>query len=454
MAVVVCSKCYSALHDEKEEQYCPMCGQELVQESTHQILEDQNFYPLLLYIDINKYLRLKENRLCKIYFHNFEWKEIENVKIKMSSPILMIKESAETVRRVGRGFSEKPAMKINILPEYSGDIVLQFTVEYTDARGNRRFYRGDTEFSIEKSEETTQHAEVKFDFTGAKVMGVDLSELIKIDTDKTNQQTVQTEICRIPIPLELEEFEPPVKPRQYIAPQGKATVSPVVFLETGYDTIAVVLKDTCIFGRSPHHAEIEIPVFLPGTQKRDAVKVEKISRCHFQIKYTKPINFHILDLSTHGTYVNDEKIRKANPHRLKNNDCIQLVKEQNSWMQSFTYREFISQQTGEITAARLHPHMPGSPRLIVFLFQEATLGSTEDDVIYLPLSGIKKEHARLLREDEKVWIEPISGDVMVNNRSVGCNEIMQITDNCEIVLAGNKIKITPKQTRFWKGIEI
>jgi pSer/pThr/pTyr-binding forkhead associated (FHA) protein len=231
-----------------------------------------------------------------------------------------------------------------------------------------------------------------------------------------------------------------------------AALSPLLFLEAGFDIIALVLKAECSFGRQMQNADIEIPILDPKTKQRARDKVEKISRCHFHIKYTDK-KVYIVDSSSHGTYVNGTRILKSGHHPLQNNDRIQLVKEHDTWAISYTYREFKSALTGTINAIRLQQLLHVSPRAIILLIQEATIGSTEEDIIYFPLPGVKPEHARLLRKDNQLWIEPLHGAVMVNNHPVDKNEFRQLSNGCEINLAGQIIKINPQQTRFWKTME-
>ncbi|MFB3895013.1 MAG: FHA domain-containing protein [bacterium] len=248
----------------------------------------------------------------------------------------------------------------------------------------------------------------------------------------------------------VKAVQQPEKQWTYLPVQS--ALAPILFFELGYDSIAVVFKEDCSCGRQMQSADIEIPIIDPKTRRRDRDKVEKISRCHFQIKLSNR-QVYLVDTSSHGTYVNETRIQRLSNHLLKQNDRIQMIKESDSWAIEYSYREFILPQTGSLTAIRIQQMMNASPRAIIFLLQEATIGSSEDDIISFSMPGIKPGHARVLRHDNKLWIESLQGKVGVNGHSLDKNELWQIGNGCEINLASQIIKLNPQQTRFWKTLE-
>jgi hypothetical protein len=207
LAIEVCDKCLSAVKPEGKAARCDMCGSEL---ATHAITDERVFLPLLPYMDIKRKLKLGRNSLCKLYFHNRDADEIQNVEVKIESKILCEGWSG-LVRNVSRGIDKEPAVKTDICPKASGETALRLTLKYTDARGAVRVYSGDAEIEIVEPEGKAQAAHVTVQMTNPTFRGighVEFSKMIELQNANVGPEPAPDDVCRILIPLRLEDYTP------------------------------------------------------------------------------------------------------------------------------------------------------------------------------------------------------------------------------------------------------
>lgn len=204
MLLQICNQCKSLAADPGLA-FCDYCGQSL----TRQALEERDFVPLLLVAGIRPDLYLGRNAACRLFFRNFDLGEVGDLKLRLESRTA--REAWEkTLPPIPRGMTPEQVAVAEFMPREAGDMVLVFTLNFTDCRGARRRYEGELTMNIQDPGSGSQQAHITFNVTGSKLMGNDLSDLVRMQGASREELGSQGPegFRRIPIPLHLVAFTP------------------------------------------------------------------------------------------------------------------------------------------------------------------------------------------------------------------------------------------------------
>lgn len=204
MKLPICTHCKTFATDPAIP-FCDYCGEPL----KCQELEEEAFTPLLLIAGIRDNLTLNHNTACRLFFRNFDAGSIRDLTVQLKSRTAR-EAWEERLPTIARGMDTDYIGVAEFLPAAAGDIVLVFILSFTDCRGARRRYQGELTMSIADPAGNSQQAHITFNVTNSKMMGNDLSDLIRIhgaERGDSNPPTVDG-FRRIPIALRLTEFAP------------------------------------------------------------------------------------------------------------------------------------------------------------------------------------------------------------------------------------------------------
>ncbi len=184
-----------------------------------------------------------------------------------------------------------------------------------------------------------------------------------------------------------------------------------------------------ILGRSKEYAQFVID---------DA----RISRRHCLLSLENN-NLYIQDLgSANGTYVNAQKIEPNIRVRVTPEDSIQLTRAGLVRIKLSAYEEHF--ETGE--------------RKIYIDRDLLTIGRTEDNDIVIPLPTISRHHARITREDDKVFIEDLNSTngTFVDGKKITDKALL--TPGVQISLGSYNLKLETRNkltgTSFYSSLEL
>lgn len=204
MSLQICSHCKSLARDPGLA-VCDYCGETLV----CQQLEEPDFVPLLLVAGIRQDLMLNHNTACRLFFRNFDGGPIRGLSVRIESRTAR-EPWEETLPPIARGMNTDHAGMAEFLPREPGDLVLKFILAFSDCRGARRRYRGELAMSIQEPAQNSQQAHITFNVTNSKLMGNDMSDLIRMQGASQSEPISQNPdgFRRIPIALRLTDYTP------------------------------------------------------------------------------------------------------------------------------------------------------------------------------------------------------------------------------------------------------
>lgn len=198
MKLPVCAHCKSLVIDPSLEE-CDYCHETLACEE----IEERDFTPLLLVAGIRDNLMLNHNTACRLFFRNFDGGPIKDLRIRLKSRTADV-ACVERPLTIARGMdTQKHPGTAQFKPDTAGDLVLSFMMDYTDCRGAVRSYEGDLVMNINEPAANMQEAHITFNVTNSKMMGVDISDMVRIhggERGDSNPSTVDG-FRRLPIAM-------------------------------------------------------------------------------------------------------------------------------------------------------------------------------------------------------------------------------------------------------------
>lgn len=202
MKLIVCAHCKTLAMDPAAER-CDYCDEPLACEE----IDEETFTPLLPVAGIRDNLTLNHNTACRLFFRNFDAAPIRDLQVRLKSRTAR-EVWEDQLPPIMRGMNPNYAAVAEFLPAAAGDIVLVFILEFTDSRGARRRYQGELTMTIADPAGNSQQAHITFNVTNSKLMGNDLSDMIRIqgaERGDSNPATVDG-FRRIPIAMRLTGF--------------------------------------------------------------------------------------------------------------------------------------------------------------------------------------------------------------------------------------------------------